>query len=154
MRYTPRRGALFEFFGAPRTGTRTRPLPREPATSGTAAKRISTSHSSCRQESSRHQSPEVRHGPEAATTSPRRPRKETRAGRPSRISTLAGGAGRNIRKPEKGLPAGKGCPENEYSEARADAPALFRRRGDALDNVLPDWPPDAPLEAVPDGFGG
>src|ERR1700686_2655227 len=135
MRYTPWRGALFAFFSAPSTGIRSRQIPREPATSGTAAKRISRSHSSCRQESSRHQSPEVRHGPEAATTSPRRPRKETRAGRPSRISTLAGGAGRNIRKPEKGVLAGEGCPENEYSEAWADAPALFRRRGDAPDNV-------------------
>src|ERR1700726_1690805 len=150
MRYTPRRGALFEFFGAPRTGTRSRPPAREPAKSGAAAKRISTSHSSCRQESSRHQSPEVRHGPEAATTSPRQPRKETRAGRPSRISTLAGGAGRNIRKPEEGLPAGHAGPDNAGPDARADAPALFRSRGEEPDNVLPDAPPDPPLDALPD----
>ena len=52
--------------------------------------------------SSRHQSPDVRHGPEAAATSPRRPRKETRVGRPSRSSTLACGAGRNTRKPAPG----------------------------------------------------
>src|SRR5437879_7907554 len=59
---------------------------------------ISTSHSSQCQASSRHHSPEVRHGPEAAATLPCILGKEICTGRPSRKVTLARGAGRKTRK--------------------------------------------------------
>src|SRR5277367_3692330 len=61
--------------------------------------RTSISHSSCSQKSSRHQSPEVRHGPEAALTLPYTPRKKTRLGTPLRNSMVAGKRGRNMRNP-------------------------------------------------------
>ena len=64
---------------------------------GKTPKRTSISHSSCVHPSSRHQSPEVRHGPDAAKTSPRIPLNETHASRPSRISTLAGKEGLKTR---------------------------------------------------------
>ena len=47
--------------------------------------------------SSRHQSPEVRHGPEAAMTSPRIPRNIMFAGHDSRSCTFAGNSGRTFR---------------------------------------------------------
>ena len=51
--------------------------------------------------SSRHHSPEVRQGPEAAITSPCISEKEMCAGRPSRKATAARGAGRKARNAAK-----------------------------------------------------
>src|ERR1700722_3724592 len=58
---------------------------------------ISRSHSSSFHGSLLHQSPDVRHGPDAARTLPHTPPKKMRAGASSPISIFTGMAGRKTR---------------------------------------------------------
>src|SRR6266404_4032657 len=85
-----------------------------------------TSHSSLAQRSARHQSPEVRQGPEAQTTWPRitydedAPRALIRAGRCCMLCTSAGHGGRKTLNPiagNSGLPV--------LSAGREVLPAFF-----------------------------
>src|SRR6516225_976941 len=69
---------------------------------------IARSHSFWFQASSCHHAPELRQGPEAATTSPHIPCTRTRSGCCSSHSTSIGSEGRRTRKPAIGLKLPRG----------------------------------------------